>query len=102
MQNSNFMSQQDWTEFARTGDPNGKTGPTWQAFDPTNPHEMELGATINMRPVERKENYRILLTNQYSLLEELESEPEDLCKKYNLDCQNWRDAASQHTTQPGE
>lgn len=64
-----------WTSFATTGDPNGAGGPEWSAFDPASPEEMELGARVGMRPVERADNYQLLISRQMRMLEALAPEP---------------------------
>lgn len=65
-----------WTQFASTGNPNASDWPTWTPFALASPQEMELGATIAMRPVERKGNYELLVSDQLRQLTVIEPEPE--------------------------
>ena len=50
-----------WTQFAKTGNPNGKGHPEWEIFDPAQARWMQLGtASIGMTEIEREEKYRII------------------------------------------
>jgi para-nitrobenzyl esterase len=43
-----------WTNFAKTGDPNGNGLPEWPAYDAGSDLEMELGETVAQRPAPHK------------------------------------------------
>jgi para-nitrobenzyl esterase len=40
-----------WTEFARSGDPNGGDRPAWPPFDPSDPAVLRFGETVGPAPV---------------------------------------------------
>ena len=40
-----------WTNFMRTGDPNGPGLPEWRPYTRENPVEMELGERVGLRPI---------------------------------------------------
>ena len=40
-----------WTNFVKTGDPNGPNLPQWPVFDLENLQLMELGDTVKVMPV---------------------------------------------------
>lgn len=51
-----------WTQFARTGNPNGITTPEWTTFDPSNPQWMMLGTKkVGMELVEREDKYELMI-----------------------------------------
>lgn len=54
-----------WTNFAKNGNPNQPELPAWTRFQPIDPQEMELGERVGMRPVERREQYEVLMIDQY-------------------------------------
>jgi len=57
-----------WTQFAKTGNPNGNAQPEWTSFDPNNPQWMILGTKkVGMETVEREEKYALLMVrlNRY-------------------------------------
>ena len=57
-----------WTQFAKTGNPNGNAQPEWTSFDPNNPQWMILGTKkVGMETVEREEKYSLLMVrlNRY-------------------------------------
>lgn len=58
-----------WTNFARSGDPNGEDLPGWTRFDPGNPQELQLGRQVKMQPVSRRHNYELLVTDQLNKLQ---------------------------------
>jgi para-nitrobenzyl esterase len=43
-----------WTNFAKTGDPNGNGLPEWPAYDARSDLQMELGETVAQRPAPHK------------------------------------------------
>jgi para-nitrobenzyl esterase len=45
---SGQMSQY-WVNFATTGDPNGKSLPSWTAYEPTNESYLEFGDTVQLK-----------------------------------------------------
>lgn len=50
-----------WTNFAKTGNPNNKNCPKWEAFENTNPKWMELDSNkVQMNPIDRDRIYQIL------------------------------------------
>ncbi len=50
-----------WTNFAKTGDPNGSNLPTWNAFDAFNAQELALGHERSyIRPVARADRYQAM------------------------------------------
>lgn len=50
-----------WTQFAKTGDPNGGNRPQWEGFDPAEPGWMVLGTDeVGYRPVAREGKYGLL------------------------------------------
>jgi para-nitrobenzyl esterase len=57
-----------WTNFARSGDPNGEGLPAWAGFDSNDPQELELGRQVKMQPVARRHNYELLVTDQWKKL----------------------------------
>jgi para-nitrobenzyl esterase len=48
-----------WTNFMRTGSPNGRDVPNWPAFDSARPITMELGNHFGPRPVATHEKIRL-------------------------------------------
>lgn len=52
-----------WTQFAKTGNPNGQNQPKWEMFNPTQPHWMILGTKkVGMETITREDKYTLLLT----------------------------------------
>jgi para-nitrobenzyl esterase len=49
-----------WTNFAKSGDPNGKGVPAWPAFSDANPEVMYLGPTPHTGPVPGAESLEVL------------------------------------------
>lgn len=50
-----------WTQFAKTGNPNGNDLPTWKKFEPTNPYWMILDKEkVGMEQVSREEKYQLI------------------------------------------
>lgn len=49
-----------WTNFAKTGNPNGKGVPEWPAFKHTNPKVMYLKTTSHLGPVPDEKSMRVL------------------------------------------
>ncbi len=49
-----------WVNFITTGDPNGKGLPTWPVFKETPQQTMELGSTMNPRPITGREKFEML------------------------------------------
>lgn len=50
-----------WTDFAKTGNPNGGNRPHWEAFDPAQPSWMVLGTDkVSYQPVARERKYGLL------------------------------------------
>ena len=49
-----------WTNFAKTGDPNGAGLPVWPKYGPTEWMTMNLGATSEAKPDSRRERYLFL------------------------------------------
>jgi carboxylesterase type B len=47
-----------WTNFAKTGDPNGPGLPHWARYELASDSLLELGHTTAMRPVSKAERYR--------------------------------------------
>ncbi|MEL6982230.1 MAG: carboxylesterase family protein [Actinomycetota bacterium] len=73
-----------WTEFARTGDPNGVIGgvdaerglpaaghPWWPMFDPADPRWIRFDHTITVGPVDRREQYEIFNARTDRLVAEM-------------------------------
>ncbi len=64
-----------WTDFARTGDPNGApvsgSHPAWPAFDPETPTWIRFDHTISVGPVERRERYEIFNARTAALVEQM-------------------------------
>ena len=50
-----------WTNFAKTGDPNGDGLPTWEPFDPAAPARLHIEDGIAMEPVESEPWQRALI-----------------------------------------
>ena len=51
-----------WSNFAKTGNPNGEDLPTWTAFDALQPQEMALGHERSYsRPVARADRYEAMI-----------------------------------------
>ncbi len=51
-----------WTQFAKTGNPNGNGNAEWTAFDPNNPQWMILGTKkVGMESVEREDKYTLMI-----------------------------------------
>lgn len=63
-----------WTQFAKTGDPNGGNRPQWEPFDPAQPGWMVLGTDeVRYGPVARERKYGLLngrLHRQIAAMEE--------------------------------
>jgi len=52
-----------WTNFAKTGDPNGPGLPRWLAYKPsTDGQVIQLGEAIGMQPQPRRDRYEFLDT----------------------------------------
>ena len=52
--------QQYWTNFAKTGDPNGKSLPNWPTYQPLDYKVLRLDATISAAPDAVRERYLFL------------------------------------------
>jgi len=51
-----------WTQFAKTGNPNGNSNPEWTTFDPNNPQWMILDTKkVRMESVDREDKYTLML-----------------------------------------
>ena len=50
-----------WTNFAKTGDPNGEGLPEWKAYDPAAPARLHIEDGIAMEPVEQPAWQRLLI-----------------------------------------
>ncbi|MCA9964059.1 MAG: carboxylesterase family protein, partial [Anaerolineales bacterium] len=64
-----------WTQFAKTGDPNGGNRPHWEPFDPAQPGWMVLGTDeVRYGPVARERKYGLLngrLHRQIAAMEQM-------------------------------
>jgi para-nitrobenzyl esterase len=52
-----------WTNFAKTGDPNGKGLPTWPAYRTDSHMTMELGERMGPMPVAERAKVEFYLAN---------------------------------------
>jgi para-nitrobenzyl esterase len=53
-----------WTNFAKTGDPNGDGLPVWPVFNDSKPELIELGDEVKSSPLPYKEQLNFLIENQ--------------------------------------
>jgi para-nitrobenzyl esterase len=53
-----------WTNFAKTGNPNGEGLPEWRSYDPNNKEKMHFDIPSKMLPIspQQLERYKFLLT----------------------------------------
>ena len=49
-----------WVNFIATGDPNGKGLPRWPSFSETDGETMELGDSMEPRPITSREKFEVL------------------------------------------
>src|SRR5208282_2444225 len=62
-----------WTQFAKTGNPNGPGLPHWPAYDPMRERVMELGRTDTVGAVPHAEQLRVL----EQIMNQILAEPAD-------------------------
>ena len=49
-----------WTNFAKTGNPNGEGLPTWEEYNPSNENVMELGKNVGTIKDKYLDTYKII------------------------------------------
>jgi para-nitrobenzyl esterase len=48
-----------WTQFAKTGDPNGPGLPPWQVYDPKTGLVQEIGHQVKQRPTPHVDRFEV-------------------------------------------
>jgi para-nitrobenzyl esterase len=70
-----------WTQFAKTGNPNGSSLPLWDAYDQHADQCLELGRTIVARPIPHESQLQVLEHINREILAETATNEQDPKKK---------------------